>query len=113
MFLTFLQLLLVGRVVVMQEERLSKCRNWQEYNETLVKRGEMYLTFDFLENWDKDLEKLNRDKLGRKYAYPWSFIELLMLIHVIFRLPYRQLEGFVRKLSEFVPNIKATDYTNI
>jgi len=113
MFLTFLQLLLVGRVVVMQEERLSKCRNWQEYNETLVKRGEMYLTFDFLENWDKDLEKLNRDKLGRKYAYPWSFIELLMLIHVIFRLPYRQLEGFVRKLSEFVPKIKATDYTNI
>ena len=61
MFLTFLQLLLVGRVVVMQEERLSKCRNWQEYNETLVKRGEMYLTFDFLEHWDKDLEKLNRD----------------------------------------------------
>jgi hypothetical protein len=73
----------------------------------------MYLTFDFLENWDKDLEKLNRGKLGRKYAYPWSFIELLMLIHVIFRLPYRQLEGFVRKLSELVPNIKATDYSNI
>jgi hypothetical protein len=36
-----------------------------------------------------------------------------MLIHIIFHLPYRQLEGFVRKLSEFVPKIKAADYSNI
>ena len=90
-----------------------KQRNWQEYNESLVKRGEMYLTFDFLESWEKDIEKLNQDKLGRRYAYPWSFIELLMLIHVIFHLPYRQLEGFLRKLSELIPEIRPTDYTNI
>lgn len=73
----------------------------------------MYLTFDFLESWEKDLEKLNQDKLGRRYVYPWSSIELLMLIHVIFHLPYRQLEGFLRKLSELIPEIKPTDYTNI
>jgi hypothetical protein len=91
----------------------SKGRNWQEYNESLVKRGEMYLTFDFLESWERDLEELNRGKLGRKYAYPWAFIELLMLIHVIFHLPYRQLEGFLRKLSDLIPEIKPTDYTNI
>jgi hypothetical protein len=36
-----------------------------------------------------------------------------MLIHVIFHLPYRQLEGFLRKLSELIPEIKPTDYTNI
>jgi hypothetical protein len=91
----------------------SKGRNWQEYNESLVKRGEMYLTFDFLESWERDLEELNRGKLGRRYAYPWAFIELLMLIHVIFHLPYRQLEGFLRKLSDLIPEIKPTDYTNI
>ena len=92
----------------MQGDAESKVRNWPEYNEALVKPGAMYLTFDFLANWDKDLEQLNLGKLGRRYAYPWSFIELLMLIHAIFRLPYRQLEGFVRKLSEFVPEIRAT-----
>jgi hypothetical protein len=97
----------------MKGDSASKKRNWQEYNESLVKRGEMYLTFDFLKSWDSDLAKLNLDKLGRRYAYPWSFIELLMLIHVIFHLPYRQLEGFLRKLSELVPEIKVTDYTNI
>jgi hypothetical protein len=97
----------------MKGENEPKKRNWREYNESLVKRGEMYLTFDFLKSWERDLEKLNQDKLGRRYAYPWSFIELLMLIHVIFHLPYRQLEGFLRKLSELIPEIKPTDYTNI
>jgi hypothetical protein len=91
----------------------SKGRNWQEYNESLVKRGEMYLTFDFLESWERDLEELNRGKLGRRFAYPWAFIEFLMLIHVIFHLPYRQLEGFLRKLSDLIPEVKPTDYTNI
>ena len=62
-------------------------------NDTLVKRVEMYLTFNFLDNWDKDLEKLNRYKLGRKYAYAWSFIELLILIHAIFHMPYRELKA--------------------
>jgi len=90
-----------------------KAHDWQEYNESLVKRGEMYLTFSFLDSWGKDLEELNRGKLGRRFAYPWAFIELLMMIHVIFHLPYRQLEGFLRKLSELIPEIKPTDYTNI
>jgi hypothetical protein len=31
-----------------------------------------------------DLKKLNQDKLGMYYAYPWSFIEPWMLVHIIF-----------------------------
>jgi hypothetical protein len=44
-------------------------------------------------------------KLGRSLHIPWSFIELLMMIHVIFHLPYRQLEGFLKKLWELIPEI--------
>jgi len=36
-----------------------------------------------------------------------------MQIHIIFHLPYRQLEGFLRKLSDSIPEVKPTDYTNI
>ena len=97
---------MLGKVV-------SQRRDWRAYNESLVKRGELYLTFNFLESWQKDVDELNRGKLGRKYESPWSFIEFMMLIHVIFGLPYRQLEGFLRKVSEFVPQIKPTDYTTI
>lgn len=28
-------------------------RDWREYNERLVRRGELYLSLDFLERWDK------------------------------------------------------------
>jgi hypothetical protein len=46
---------------------MERSRDWQEYNESLIKRGELYLTLSFLENWDSDLEKINRGKLGRKF----------------------------------------------
>ena len=69
-------------------------RNWPEYNEFLVRRGELYLTFTFLENWDADLDEINRDKLGRKFESPPSFIQFLMMVHVIFNLPYRRWKGF-------------------
>ena len=88
-------------------------RNWPEYNEFLVRRGELYLTFTFLENWDADLDEINRDKLGRKFESPPSFIQFLMMVHVIFNLPYRQMEGFLRKLADIVPQIRAADYTTI
>jgi hypothetical protein len=55
----------------------------------------------------RDLEKLNHGKLGGRFAHPWSFFELLMMIRVIFHLPYRQLEGFLRKLSELIPENQA------
>lgn len=68
----------------MNVDTASKRHNWPDYKESLVKRGEMYLTFDFPESWDRDLDKFNCDKLGRKYAYPWSFSEFLKLIHIYF-----------------------------
>jgi hypothetical protein len=82
-------------------------------NESLIERGELYLTLSFLENWDRDLEQINRGKLGRKFDSPWTFIEFMMLVHVIFGLPYRQTEGFLRMLSNFIPQIKPADYSTI
>lgn len=92
---------------------MERSRDWRKYNESLVKRGELYLTLSFLDNWDRDLEQINRGKLGRKFDSPWAFIEFLMLVHVVFGLPYRQMEGFLRKLSNFIPQIKPADYTTI
>ncbi|HEX17540.1 MAG TPA: IS5/IS1182 family transposase, partial [Thermoplasmatales archaeon] len=27
-------------------------RNWKEYNDKLVRRGEVYISLDFLDSWD-------------------------------------------------------------
>ena len=86
--------------------------NWNKYNESLVKRGEVLLDFDVIDNWDSELEKMNQRKEGRKFVYPDSFIKLLGYMRAYFHLPYRQTEGVVREhASNTLPSIP--DYSNI
>ena len=37
-------------------------RNWKEYNEALVRRGEILLDMESLDNWSKELKIMNRGK---------------------------------------------------
>ena len=87
--------------------------NWNKYNESLVKRGEILLDFDVIDNWDNELEEMNnKGKEGRKFVYPDSFIKLLSYMRAYFHLPYRQTEGVVREhASNTLPSIP--DYSNI
>jgi IS5 family transposase len=87
-------------------------RNWKRYNESLIRRGEVLLDFDVIDNWDTELEKMNEGKEGRKFVYPDSFIKLLGYMRAYFHLPYRQTEGVVREhASNTLPSIP--DYSNI
>ena len=86
--------------------------NWKKYNESLVKRGEVLLDFDVMDNWDSELEKMNQRKEGRKFVYPDSFIKLLGYMRAYFHLPYRQTEGIVRShAANTLPSIP--DYSRI
>jgi IS5 family transposase len=71
-------------------------RNWSSYNESLVRRGQVLLDFDVIDNWYKELEIMNRGKVGEPYAYPNSFVQLLGYMRAYFHLPYRQTEGVVK-----------------
>ena len=87
-------------------------RNWKKYNESLIKRGEVLLDFDVIDNWHIELEKMNEGKKGRKFVYPASFIKLLGYMRAYFHLPYRQTEGLVREhASNTLPSIP--HYSNI
>ncbi len=87
-------------------------RDWKGYNEALVKRGLILLDLDFVAGWSRELEAMNDGKEGGRYRYPESFIKLLAVVHA-YVLPYRQLEGFTRGLSQYVDDLKAPDYTTI
>lgn len=86
-------------------------RNWREYNEKLVRRGEMYISLDFLESWGKELESMNEGKVGAPYQYPESLMIFLGFVYIMFRVSYRELKGFLRKLKKFVPAVP--DYSQI
>ncbi|MGH9986813.1 MAG: IS5 family transposase [Nitrososphaeraceae archaeon] len=87
-------------------------RNWKNYNESLVRRGEILLDFDVIDNWDSELSEMNKNKEGRKFLYPDSFIKLLGYMRAYFHLPYRQTEGVVREHAfNTLPSIP--DYSNI
>ena len=43
--------------------------NWKKYNESLVKRGEVLLDFDVIDNWDAELSEMNKKREGRKVVY--------------------------------------------
>ena len=87
-------------------------RNWKNYNESLVRRGEILLDFDVIDNWDYELSEMNKNKEGRKFVYPDSFIKLLGYMRAYFHLPYRQTEGVVREHAfNTLPSIP--DYSNI
>ena len=58
----------------------------------LVKCGKILLDFDVIDNWDSELAEMNKDKEGRKFVYPDSFIKLLGYMRAYFHLPYRQTE---------------------
>jgi hypothetical protein len=51
--------------------------DWPSYNESLVRRGQVLLDFDVLDDWDLELSQMNHGKVGEPYDYPDSFIQLL------------------------------------
>jgi hypothetical protein len=69
---------------------------WPSYNQSLVKRGEILLSYDFLDMWDVDLARMNENKNGKKYKFPDSFILIAGYIRLYFHLLYRQTEGIIK-----------------
>lgn len=86
--------------------------NWNQYNEKLVRRGEIIMSFDVIENWHKELEVMNYNKRGRKFDYPDSFMKLLGYARIYFGLPFRQTEGMIRAYSRRIP-AAVPDFTSI
>ena len=97
-----------------KKKKPKKKINWSEYNESLVKRGEMLFDSGFLQNWRAEIKKMNKGKEGPHFRYPNSLISLLAIVHA-YLLPYRQLEGFLRMMSIHIKKLKETvpDFTTI
>src|SRR5215831_7518360 len=80
--------------------------DWPSYNQSLVRRGQVLLDFDVLDDWDNELSQMNHGKVGEPYNYPDSFIQLLGYMRAYFHLPYRQTQGVVIAHANKVPSTR-------
>jgi len=74
-------------------------RDWKQYNQHLIKRGEFYINPRFLSSWNDEIEQMNTGKIGQPYFYPKSLIEFLAVLHAK-NFDYRALQGMIKSLSE-------------
>lgn len=86
-------------------------RDWAEYDQKLIKRGEWFFDFSFLDNIAQELKAMNENKVGRPYEYTDSFIEFESKLQPYF--DYRSIQGICMVLSEKVPNFPVNHYSNV
>ena len=87
--------------------------DWDRVDERLIKRGELLLSLEFLENYDEELRAMNDGKEGRPFFLTCSHVVFLAVVRYLFGLPYRQLEGFARALNRLLPRLPSADYSGL
>ncbi len=71
--------------------------DWPSYNRSLVRRGEILFSYDFLDSWDSYLERMNENKKGRQTIFlPRLIYPCYWYIRLCFHLPYRQTEDVIK-----------------
>jgi len=89
-------------------------RNWKEYNQALVNRGSaiFWITEEALKNWKAAQQK--KRKRGRPTLYNAVAIQTALTLGLVFHLPLRQSEGFLRSiLSKLDTDCHAPDYSTL
>ncbi len=89
-----------------------RVRNWPEYEAGLKKRGDLtvWLSDDALAAWRVPAE----GKPGGQRTYSDVAIEAALTIRMVFHLPLRQTEGFLRCLAELLKiDLPIPDHTTL
>ncbi|MEM3444715.1 MAG: transposase [Thermoplasmata archaeon] len=93
-------------------EGMEKKRKWKRENEKIVRRGETYVNIEWVNNWEKEIEEMNRNKRGRPYEYPQTLILFATHVYVGLALSFRELEGYLRNLLKIAKR-ECPDYTTL
>ena len=74
--------------------------NWAEYNEGLRRRGDLTVWFDeeAIANWKAD----KSGKPGGQRVYSEMAIETGLVVRMVYKLAYRQTEGFLHSIASLL-----------
>ena len=90
---------------VKEEEKKKKTqyklKNWSEYNKALKKRGSVTLWVEE-EELNKWKESQKTGKKGRPPVYSDELIKCMGIVRQVYKLAYRQTEGFMESIVELM-----------
>ncbi|MFG1691300.1 transposase [Gemmatimonadota bacterium] len=89
-----------------------RIRNWPEYEAGLRRRGDLtiWLSGDAIQSWREPPS----GKPGGQRIYANIAIEAALTLRMIFHLPLRQTEGFLRSLAELLEvDLPIPDHTTL
>ncbi len=74
--------------------------NWSQYDKALVKRGDitLWVSEDAIESWAPEPS----GKRGAPRKYSDLAIETALILRLVYGLPLRQAEGFLRSLLQIM-----------
>jgi hypothetical protein len=87
-------------------------KSWHDYNESLIERGRVLIDVSFIKSSNKEIKKMNIDKVGAPFQYSDSYVQFLAFLKIGFKIPYRMVQGIVRGLSDYV-RIEEIHFTHI
>ena len=87
-------------------------KSWHDYNESLIERGRVLIDVSFIKSSNKEIKKMNIDKVGAPFQYSDSYVQFLAFMKIGFKIPYRMVQGIVRGLSDYV-RIEEIHFTHI
>ena len=86
--------------------------NWPEYDRSLVERGNLtiWISEEAIRSWTPP----RTGRRGGQPKYPDLAIETALVLRLIFHLPLRQAEGFLRSVLELMDlDLEAPDHTTL
>jgi len=86
--------------------------NWAEYDRALVRRGDitLWISDDAISSW----KPAHTGRRGAQRKFSDHAIETALTLRLIFKLPLRQAEGFLRSvLSLMALDLEAPDHTTL
>lgn len=90
-----------------------KVRNWREYNQALVDRGNVifWVSEKALKAWE---ERRKTGKRGKPRIYSNIAIETALIVQQVFHLPLRQTEGFMASILKRIgSDRKSPDFSTL